>query len=146
MRSVGVTNVSKNRQVRRAVSRKSLVSASDVSGFPATRGGKLAQRATAGEANHSAAKGAASGNAPRSDSQATKIAAAAMTRCAGHAPIKAEKIEPWTHRRLGGGDPFQQIAAGDEETLQGARDRVAHQPGLMRQERDDERRTTQGEP
>ena len=35
--------------------------------------------------------------------------------------------------RAGRGHPFQQVPSGDQHAVQGARDRVDHQPGLMGQ-------------
>ena len=62
---------------------------------------------------------------------------------AGHHAIEAEQVEPGTDRRLGRRNPFEQMPAGDEQPHQGPRDRIAHQPRLMRQEGDDERRLGQ---
>ena len=58
---------------------------------------------------------------------------------AGHHAIEAEEIEPRTDRRLRRRNPFQEMPAGDEQPHQGSHDRIAHQPRLMTQERDDER-------
>ena len=59
--------------------------------------------------------------------------------------IEAEEVEPGTDRRLRRRNPFEQMPAGDEQPEQGPRDRIAHQPRLMRQEGDDERRLGQRE-
>ena len=48
-------------------------------------------------------------------------------------------------RRLSRRNPFEQMAPADEQPKQRAHDRVAHQPSLMREERDDQHRIGQGE-
>ena len=53
--------------------------------------------------------------------------------------VEAEQVEPRTDRRLRRRHPFEQMPAGDEQPHQRSRDRVAHQPRLMRQESDHER-------
>ncbi len=58
---------------------------------------------------------------------------------AGHHAIETKEIEPRTDRCLRRRNPFQEMAAGDQQPHQGSHDRIAHQPGLMPQERDDER-------
>ena len=60
---------------------------------------------------------------------------------AGHPAIEAEEIEPRTDRHLRRRNPFEEMPAGDEQPHQGSRDRIAHQPRLMRQQGDDERRS-----
>ena len=79
MWSVAVTKRSKNRQVRRAVSRKACASISDTGSWLAPRGDRLTQRATAGEAIQSAANGATKAQAKCPESPAITTAAAAMT-------------------------------------------------------------------
>ena len=37
---------------------------------------------------------------------------------------------------MGGGNPFKQVTTRERETHQGADNRVAHQPGLMREKYD----------
>ena len=70
MLSAGVTNVSKNRQVRRAVIRSACRSPSDTTG-PLPAETRLAQYATAGDAIQAAAKGAANTQVPDRDHAAT---------------------------------------------------------------------------
>ena len=55
-----------------------------------------------------------------------------------HDSIEADEIEPVTHRRLRCWNPFKEMPAGDEQPHQRSCDRIAHQPRLMPQERDDE--------
>ena len=136
MWSAAVTKVSKNRQVRRAISRRARASAADIGSRPATGGDRLVQRAIAGEAIQSAANGSASGHVPCPASQATTSASDADDDRAGHPAIEAEEVEPRTDRRLRRRNPFEQMPAGDEQPDQGPRDRIAHQPRLMRQEGD----------
>src|ERR1700685_2807762 len=81
--SAAVTKVSKYRHVRRAVRRSARASASESPARVSGAGGRLIHRATAGETNQSAMKGAATGHAPRPNSSAT-IKAHALTR---RAPI-----------------------------------------------------------
>src|SRR3546814_795201 len=57
MLSDGVTNVSKKRQVQRAISRKSRASGSETASRRAAVGDRLAHKASAGAVNHSSAKG-----------------------------------------------------------------------------------------
>ena len=144
MWSSGVTKVSKKRQVRRAVSRKALRVGRRQRRLPATRGGRLAQRATAGEAATAAANGADSTSVPCPESQRDSQATTPMTERPGHAAIEAERSSRRPDRRLGRGDPFEQMPAADEQAQQRAHDRVAHQPGLMGQEHDDQRRQDRG--
>ncbi len=61
MLSVGVTNVSKKRQVRRAMRRRSRASCSEMSRRRATVGDRLAQKAITGAASQSNANGTANG-------------------------------------------------------------------------------------
>src|SRR3546814_2656000 len=61
MLSVGVTNVSKKRQVRRAMRRKSRASGSDTVSLRAAGDDRLLHKASAGAVSHSNAKGRASG-------------------------------------------------------------------------------------
>ena len=65
MLSAAVTNVSKNRQVRRAISRSARASAAEIARLPASTGATLTQRAIAGESSQARMKGAATGNAAR---------------------------------------------------------------------------------
>ena len=74
-----MTKVSKKRQVRRAIRRKARASASASGRRPTTRGDRLAQKATAGEANQATANAAASGQVSVPQNQATAIAAAPTT-------------------------------------------------------------------
>src|SRR6266702_2559847 len=67
MLSAAVTKVSKNRQVRRAISRSAWASAVDTDMRPAILGDWLVQRATTGEAIHNADSGKASGLVPCAD-------------------------------------------------------------------------------
>ena len=145
MWSAAVTKVSKNRQVRRAISRRACASASDTDIRPALRGGRLVQRAIAGEAIHRAASGTARGHVPCPNSQGDQHRQNADDDPAGHHAIEAEEVEPGTDRRLRRRNPFEQMPAGDEQPHQGPRDRIAHQPRLMRQEDDDKRRLGQRE-
>ena len=79
-------------------------------------GDRLAQRAIAGEAIHSAASGTASGQVPvRRDSKRDQHRQDADDDAAGHHAIEAEQVEPRTDRRLGRRDPFEQMPAGDEQ-------------------------------
>ncbi len=96
MWSTGVTKVSKNRQVRRAISRRARASAVEIGSRPATRGDRLAQRAMAGEAIHSAANAAARGHVPRSAEPAATSATTRDDERAGHPTIESEEIEPRT--------------------------------------------------
>ena len=65
MLSSAVTNFSKNRQVRRAISLSADASAGVIDKWPAPGGGRLAQRATSGDSTHKAANGAAIGQVCR---------------------------------------------------------------------------------
>ncbi len=65
MLSAGVTKVSKNRQVRRAMSFRLSASAAETGARSAAGSARLVHRASAGEAIHSAANGNASGHAPK---------------------------------------------------------------------------------
>ena len=58
---------------------------------------------------------------------------------AGHGAIETDEIEPVTNRRLRRWNPFEEMPAGDEQPHQGSRDRIAHQPCLVPQERDNKR-------
>ena len=58
---------------------------------------------------------------------------------AGHTAIETEEIEPVIDRRLRRRNPFEEMPSGDEQPRQGSPDRIAHQPCLVAQERDDER-------
>ncbi len=120
MWSAAVTKVSKNRQVRRAISRRAWASAADTDIWPASGGGRLAQRAIAGEAIHRAASGTARGHVPCPDSRATSTARTAENDPAGHHAIEAEEVEPGTDRRLGRRNPFEEMPAGDEQPHTGS--------------------------
>ena len=63
MWSVGVTKVSKKRQVRRATRRNARASATETGRRPATSGERLVQRAMAGDAIQAITNGAATGQA-----------------------------------------------------------------------------------
>src|SRR5674476_1652815 len=80
MLSVGVTDASKKRQVLRAIRRKICASASTSGRRPKTRGERLAQSATVGEANQTPANTAAKGHVCRPQNQATPMATAPMTK------------------------------------------------------------------
>src|ERR1019366_7471294 len=80
MLSAGVMKASKNRHVLRAIRRKLCASASASGRRPKTRGDRLAQSATVGEANQAAANTAAKGHVCRPQSQATPIATVPMIK------------------------------------------------------------------
>ena len=86
-----MTKVSKNRQVRRAVSRRARASASDTDSRPATGGDRLAQRAIAGEAIQSAANGSASGHVSLPREPGDDHRQNADDERAGHAAIEARQ-------------------------------------------------------
>ena len=95
--------------------------------------------------SRAAASGTARGHVPCPASRATSSRQNTERDPAGHHAIEAEEVEPGTDRRLRRRNPFEQMPAGDEQPHQGSRDRIAHQPRLMRQEGDDERRLGQRE-
>src|SRR5208283_1962657 len=67
-------------------------------------------------------------------------------RCCGedkrsrHSDGEPLKIETLRGRSLCRGSPLEQVSATDKKPPQRPRDRVAHQPGLIRQERDIQQR------
>jgi len=79
MWSAGVTKVSKKRQVRLAMRRRAWASASASGRWAPIRGDRLAQKATAGEANQATANTDATGHVPHPLNHATAIAEAPMT-------------------------------------------------------------------
>ena len=134
MWSSAVTNVSKKRQVRRALRRSARASASEIGLAPASGGGRLAQRAIAGDNIHRIMNGTASRPA-RLCAQATTIpAATASCDAAGHALVVAAQTEPGRRLCLRRGHPLEQSSMTDEQPVQRPRNRVGHQPRLMRQQ------------
>src|SRR5512136_2258014 len=79
MLSAGVTKASKKRHVLRATRRKLCASASGRRRRPKTRGDRLAERATAGEANQAPANTAANGHVCRPQIHAPASPATPMT-------------------------------------------------------------------
>ena len=77
--SAGVTKASKKRHVRLAINRNDRASVSANGRRPNTRGERLAQNATAGEANQASANAEARGQVLWPQIQATLIAAAAVS-------------------------------------------------------------------
>ena len=65
---------------------------------------------------------------------------------ARHSTRIARQVEAGPDRRLRGRGPFEQMASADAEAPEGAADRVGHEPGLVRQERNGQRRKRKGEP
>ncbi len=80
MWSASVTNVSKNRQVRRAINRSDLASASEIARLPASAGATLTQRAIAGANSQARMKGAATNRAALPAYQTNSAASDAMRR------------------------------------------------------------------
>ena len=78
-------------------------------------GDRLTKRATAGEAIQSAANGSAIGQDPCRAARARQIAASANRHAPAIRRAKPDEIEPATARRLRRGDPFEQMAAGDDK-------------------------------
>ena len=108
-----------------------------------TRGDRLTQRATAGEASHSAAN--SGGQRPRLPAPQTRPSRQASSGDDQGAPTSGDR-----NRRRSRRGPIAACAAGThssrlrrvtEQPIQGAHDGVAHQPGLVRQEDDDQRPT-----
>ena len=62
-----------------------------------------------------------------------------------HLTVEAERIEARAERSLCGGDPLEQVAPRDAQPDEGAHDRVRHQPGLVREQRDQQRALAQRE-
>src|SRR5271169_6831810 len=77
--SADVTNVSKKRQVRLAMRRRARASVSASGRRAPIRGDRLAQKATAGEANQATANADATGHVPNPINHARAIATAPMT-------------------------------------------------------------------
>ena len=63
---------------------------------------------------------------------------------ARHSPRVTHQVETRTDRRLRGRNPFEQMASADAKAPERAADRVDHQPRLIREERDGQRRQGQG--
>jgi hypothetical protein len=80
MLSAVVTNVSKKRQVRRAISRNELASAWEITRLPASVGATLTQRATAGANSQARMKGTATGIAALPVRQTNSAASDVMNR------------------------------------------------------------------
>jgi hypothetical protein len=105
---------------------------------PATGGETLIQAAIAGDASHSSTNGAA-----------TQAAAGCSGRPAGGRELRARwpphmRRRRWPMQtraqvRLRGGDPLQQIAPAQAQAKQRPSDRIEHEPGLMRQKRQQQR-------
>ena len=111
MLSAAVTNVSKKRQVRRAISRSAPASACEIARLPASTGATLTQRAIAGESSQARMKGAATGNAARPACQTATAASDVIRRLPAIWPAKlgqssrllldwAEVVQSSRRRRL----------------------------------------------
>jgi len=67
-------------------------------------------------------------------------------QCTTAAAIRrvSHEVEARSERRLRRGNPFKQMAPGDAQAPSVPADRIGHQPRLIRQERDGQRRERQG--
>ena len=140
MWSAAVTKVSKNRQVRRAISRRAWASAADTDIRPAIPGRPAGPARDRRRGDPQGSERHRQGPRAMPRQQGDQHRQNTEDDPAGHHAIEAEEVEPGTDRRLGRRNPFEEMPAGDEQPHQGPRDRIAHQPRLMRQEGDDERR------
>ena len=125
--------------MRRAIDRSAWASAAETGSRPATGGGRLAQRAIAGESIHSITNG--SGDLPSDSWPGARDAGrrgGGQRDAAGHPPVEPAEIEPRAEVRLRGGHPLEHPPPAHEQTEQRPRDGVGHQPGLVREERDHE--------
>src|SRR3954452_11233396 len=86
--SAGPTNVSKNRQVRRATVRRKAESCSDNRGR-AARSGRLSHQAAAGDTSHNAATGTATATVPHRAEESSASPSTATAAVAGTAHMVA---------------------------------------------------------
>ena len=141
----GVTNVSKKRQVRRAMRRRSRASGSETASRPRERRrpadpqGQRRRRQPEQRKGQDGARMTAPRERGGRHDQPER-------RAARHPPIEAEQIEPRTSLRLRRRRPFEKMTARDEESHHRSRDGVAHSPGLVGQERDRKKRLHGREP
>ena len=139
MLSAAVTNVSKKRQVRRAISRSD-----------AGIGRRDRQAAGIGRRHAHPARdrrrdqpgedeGRRDRHRRRPATRRTKRPATAMRRLPAIWPAKPSQSVRRRLVGLGRGDPLEQVAAADEQPEQGPADRIHHQPGLMGEKGDEQR-------
>ena len=137
MLSAGVTKVSKNRQVRRAVRRSAPASAADIVSRPRRGATGWSGRQMPGTPSR----------APRTAAPAAMFHGPRPDRNHQRQSRDDDARRPSGDRSRQGSDcgptaacaavrPFQQMTAGDEQADQRAHDGVAHRPGLMRQQND----------
>ena len=138
MLSLGVTKVSKKRQVRRAISRSARrrprvgTCSRHRARWPAhpsrdRRRRDPQQRERSGQETRPRRRRASPGDRDHADDDRAR-----------HPAIISAERGIGADRRLRRRHPLQEMAAGDEQSDQGANDRVGHQPGLVREERHDQ--------
>ena len=124
-----VTNVSKKRQVRRAISRSAVASASDSVRLPASTGATLTQRANAGAPSQATAKGAATGRAAPAADQ-TNGRPATRYQAPSHLESRSSSNR-YEVRGLSRRRPVQEMAMTEEKAEERTQDRIHHQPRLV---------------
>ncbi len=136
--SSGPTNVAKKRHVRRAIRRRARASAAESGWVGSVLRGTLIQRATAGDSGPQQQKGQRGGPGLGSPPRDGHRRGGGERDPAAHPTAEATQIQTEPGLRLRRGHPFQQIAVRDVHADERPHDRVAHQPGLVRQHRDRE--------
>ena len=115
MLSPGVTKVSKNRHVRRAIRRRSSASAGASASRPAAVGARLLHSATAGAASQQSAIGTITGQGGRSQASRAGRHQQTRPRATGHLPVETPDPQSGHAGRLCGSRPLQHVPVGPEK-------------------------------
>ena len=133
MLSSAVTNFSKKRQVRRALSRSACASAGGSGLVPANGGGRLAHRAIAGANIQRITNGAAT-NRRRVREPDKNCGRGAQRDAAGHAAGRIREDRDESSTLPAPRSPTRASSMTYEQTIECPYNRVGHQPCLMREQ------------